>query len=181
MTDADRPARPRTDYTGASGQLAVMAEFLYRGLNVAVPVVDTGDDVFVVRDQDDSVTRVQVKSANGAGGPDAYRAKFSLPLAQLRRGEPPLLVYVFAVRHAGRWRDFFIVRRPTLWRLRRTRDVGSLFTKRGRAYLSLTLSITRGDARNKGVSFQQYRDAWEPWPPREEVGEEPAGTSDDLG
>lgn len=30
--------------------MAVMAEFLVRGYNVAIPEVDIGDDIFVVRD-----------------------------------------------------------------------------------------------------------------------------------
>jgi hypothetical protein len=34
-------------YTGKSGQLAVMAELVSRGYNVAVPEVDAGDDIFV--------------------------------------------------------------------------------------------------------------------------------------
>src|SRR5947209_219645 len=46
-------------FFGRSGQLAVMAEFLARGINVAIPEVDVGDDVFVVKGAEDLVTRVQ--------------------------------------------------------------------------------------------------------------------------
>lgn len=35
-------------YLGHAGQMAVMAEFLVRGYNVAIPEVDVGDDIFVV-------------------------------------------------------------------------------------------------------------------------------------
>ena len=56
-----------TGHVGKSGQLAVMSELLLRGYNVAMPEVDVGDDVFVVRDEEESVTRVQVKSANATG------------------------------------------------------------------------------------------------------------------
>lgn len=38
-------------YTGRAGQMAVMAEFLIRGYNVAVPEVDVGDDILVVKDR----------------------------------------------------------------------------------------------------------------------------------
>jgi hypothetical protein len=56
-------------YTGKSGQLAVMAELVSRGYNVAVPEVDIGDDIFVVRDRDGQLSRVQVKTANAKEGP----------------------------------------------------------------------------------------------------------------
>lgn len=48
-------------YIGRSGQLAVMAEFLMRGYNVAIPEVDVGEDLFVVRDADGELSRIQVK------------------------------------------------------------------------------------------------------------------------
>ena len=47
-------------YVGRAGQMAVMAEFLVRGYNVAVPEVDVGDDIFVVKDNDGEYSRVQV-------------------------------------------------------------------------------------------------------------------------
>jgi hypothetical protein len=47
-----------------SGHLAAMSEFLSLGYNVASPEVDRGDDVFVVRDADGILSRIQVKSAN---------------------------------------------------------------------------------------------------------------------
>lgn len=45
-------------FTGKAGQMAVMAEFLLRGYNVAVPEVDIGDDVLVVKDGDAEYSRV---------------------------------------------------------------------------------------------------------------------------
>lgn len=39
-----------TSYTGKAGQLFAMSEFLMLGYNVAIPEVDRGDDIFVVRD-----------------------------------------------------------------------------------------------------------------------------------
>ncbi len=43
--------------------MAVMAEYLARGYNVAIPEVDIGDDIFVVRDEIGEFSRIQVKSA----------------------------------------------------------------------------------------------------------------------
>ncbi len=162
---AATPAAMQTHFTGSSGQLAVMAEFLHRCINVAVPLVDAGDDVFVVRHDEESVIRVQVKTANGVGNDQAYTAQFSLPLAQLQRVEPPALVYVFAVRHLGRWLDFIVIRRTTLQQIRSDFGIGSRYVKAGKEYLNLTLSFTQGNVTNKEASFQQYRNVWEPWPP----------------
>ena len=40
-----------------------MSELLARGYNVAVPEVDVGDDVLVIRDATQEVSRIQVKSS----------------------------------------------------------------------------------------------------------------------
>ncbi len=48
---------------GRAGEFFAMSELLLRGWNVAVPVVDVGDDVFVIDDNDKTTYRVQVKSA----------------------------------------------------------------------------------------------------------------------
>src|SRR5439155_23035933 len=88
-------------YFGRSGQLAVMSELLYRRRNAAIPEVDVGDDVFVVRDEEDIVTRVQVKSANATVQHGGYFAQFSIPLSQLRIRKPLSFVYIFPVRGDG--------------------------------------------------------------------------------
>ena len=56
---------PKRDnlYIGRAGQMAVMSEFLCRGYNVAIPEVDVGDDIFVVRDLDGAFSRIQVKTS----------------------------------------------------------------------------------------------------------------------
>ena len=81
------PTRPHELlYKGASGEMAVMSEFLFRLINVAVPEVDVGDDVFVVREKDEAVTRVQVKYAAADEQQNGeYVAQFSLPWKQLDR------------------------------------------------------------------------------------------------
>ncbi|HEY4596805.1 MAG TPA: hypothetical protein VIJ02_10420, partial [Thermoanaerobaculia bacterium] len=61
-----------------------MAEFLLRGWNVALPEVDVGEDIFVIRDADGDLSRIQVKGAIGKGK-KTISGKFSLSLAQLRK------------------------------------------------------------------------------------------------
>ena len=86
-------------YFGKSGQLAVMAEFLIRGYNVAVPEVDVGEDIFVVRDKDGELSRIQVKTGNAnelqSGG---FRVTFKVPLRQL---EMPHTLHGVGSEHDG--------------------------------------------------------------------------------
>lgn len=49
---------------GTAGEYFAMSELLLRGWNVAVPVVDVGDDVLIIDDNDKTTFRVQVKSAH---------------------------------------------------------------------------------------------------------------------
>jgi hypothetical protein len=156
-------------FTGRSGQLAVMAEFLVRELNVAIPEVDLGDDIVVVRHEDDQVTRVQVKTANAheQQSPGQFAAQFSLSERQLESG-PPDLVYAFVVRRNDRWEEFIIVRRSVLQRLRVEYGVGSL-DSRGAMILRLTFS--EDDVKSKSVSFQPFRRRFKPWPPPDQLPE----------
>jgi hypothetical protein len=55
----------RNSYVGKAGQLAVMAEFLLRGYNFAMPEVDDGDDVFDIKNESGELWRVQIKTAIG--------------------------------------------------------------------------------------------------------------------
>ena len=70
-------------YTGRAGHLAVMAELLLRGWNTAIPEVDVGDDIFVVRDSDGNMHRVQVKTAVAKTLKSGHSAHFNLSLSQL--------------------------------------------------------------------------------------------------
>jgi hypothetical protein len=155
-------------FTGRSGHLAVMAEFLHRGINVAVPEVDVGDDVFVVRGTDEAVIRVQVKTANAEEQQGGYVGQFSVPWGQLNvPNDSPPLVYVFVVRRGRRWSDFLVIRRGALRQLHEERGVGSITKDRNGdpAGLTLRLVFAADDVQNKGASLQRFRDAFDPWPP----------------
>jgi hypothetical protein len=112
-------ADKRTHF-GRAGEFFAMSELLLRGWNVAVPVVDVGDDVFVIDDNDKTTRRLQVKSAEAAlvsGGQSQtqkprFRAKFSLSNAQLKSAQQIELIYMLLFRCAGdpRWRYLVIPR-----------------------------------------------------------------------
>ena len=163
--------RHRLLYRGASGQMAVMSEFLYRSINVAVPEVDVGDDVFVVRENDETVTRVQVKHSKAEEQKrGSYVAQFDLPWVQFDRpDDTPALVYVFAVRYRACWSDFCVIRRSVLRQLEADHGIGSVIKNPDGepTGLKLRLVFTTHDVQGRGGhSLQAYRNAFEPWPPR---------------
>jgi hypothetical protein len=112
-------------YIGRAGQFAVMAEFLMRGWNVAVPEVDVGDDVFVVRDSDGDLSRIQVKTARARPTTAGYNVTFSVPTLQLETARTPELFYVVAVRSDARWSEFVVIPRAALYDLQETRSIGT--------------------------------------------------------
>jgi len=147
-------------YTGRSGQMAVMAEFLRRGYNVAIPEIDIGEDIFVVRDADGDLSRIQVKSAIGKGK-KRVAGQFNVPMAQLRRPYEPELHYVFALYREGEgWREFIIIRRDELANLRRLQQIGNVSQNK----LILYLSFSAEDVVCSEISLKRYRANWSPWP-----------------
>ncbi|MFL6262472.1 MAG: hypothetical protein ACJ76Y_22465 [Thermoanaerobaculia bacterium] len=147
-------------YIGRAGQMAVMAEFLWRGLNVAFPEVDVGDDVFVVKDETGELWRVQVKTASAGPLSDGYSAQFNISLSQLENPRTPDLVYIFAVRSSSGWEPFVIIDRETLWQEHLTYGVGSV----SQGSVVLRFSTQAGKLRCSDRDFLSYRNNWSRWP-----------------
>lgn len=148
-------------YTGKSGQLAVMAEFVSRGYNVAVPEVDVGDDLFVVRDEDGELSRVQVKTANAREMTDGgHTATFKVPRRQLETPHRPEMNYVFAVRRDDRWDDFLVIERKSLYDLHAVHEIGTEFD----GSVVFALIFSNDDVSCKGQSLRAYRNDWSRWP-----------------
>jgi hypothetical protein len=132
-----------------------MSELLCRGWNVAVPEVDVGDDVFVVRDQTGDFHRVQVKAANARVLQSGYSAQFRVPRRQLVTPVEPELTYVFATRHAQRWDAFVVIDRSDLAD-EHERGVGSVAGESVQFYVSFQIpKVTCG-----GRDFAPYLNAW---------------------
>lgn len=103
-------------YLGKAGHLRAMSDFLIRGWNVAIPEVDVGDDIFVVKDDQGLLRRVQVKTATARATQDgrAFAATFSLRRDQLmNQGEIPIH-YVFMVWREKVWTKPIIIRQDHL-------------------------------------------------------------------
>jgi hypothetical protein len=106
-------------YLGKSGEMAVMSEFLAREYNVAIPQIDDGTDVIVIR-REQGVWPVQVKSSTAKKRNQVYAAYVDVPRKQLVTLQTPDLFYVFAVReketskNAGNWLFFIGIGRKAL-------------------------------------------------------------------
>ncbi len=161
------------NYTGYSGQMAVMAELLFRKCNAAIPVIDVGTDVFAFRDDREDVARIQVKAAQGkpykAGG--GYSAQFNIPMKQLKATDKPPLYYALAVRLGDQWVSFLVISRSQLKNLWETkRPFGIENAASGELALQVKyrpdpdhageLKVRCGD-----VELDDYLDAWEELPP----------------
>lgn len=155
-------------YTGRAGQFAAMAEFMIRGYNVAIPEIDVGDDIFVVKDIDGDLSRIQVKTALGKPQQqqNCYLAQFSIAHAHLEKPRKPEITYIFVTRLADRWKDFVLIPRRDLDVLRQQRQIGTLSTnkKTGQQSLMLTMAFKPHDVVCSKYSLQQYRNCWAQWP-----------------
>jgi hypothetical protein len=140
--------------------MAVMAEFLWRGLNVAFPEVDVGDDVFVVKDETGDLWRVQVKTATAGSLHGGYSAQFNISLGQLENPRTPDLIYIFAIRGSESWEPFIIIDRETLWNEYQTHGVGSV----GHGSVILRFSLQGSRLRCSDRDFFPYRNDWSRWP-----------------
>lgn len=145
----------KTTHFGRAGEYHAMSELLLRGWNVAIPVVDVGDDVFVIDDKDKRTRRVQVKSAEGKKVKGRVTAAFKLSQSQLRLQQPIELFYVLLVRSSAAWR-MLVIPRDRLLEIHKARG------GRRKASVSLMLNVTLENDGAKGwsASLSEYLDKW---------------------
>jgi hypothetical protein len=141
--------------------MAVMAEFLVRGYNVAIPEVDIGDDIFVVRDDDGDYSRIQVKTALAAPSAIGYRARYAFKFSQLENPTRPGTWYVFVNRWQEQWHSSIVSARRELYGIFTRHHIGSLNEQ---GILSLSLSYTTTTATCSGQDFSDYLNNWAGWP-----------------
>jgi hypothetical protein len=159
-------SQKRTHF-GRAGEYFAMSEVLLRGWNVAVPVVDVGDDVFVIDDNDKRTFRLQVKSCRV----DKGVATFTLSRPQLRATLPIELLYMFMLREESRWR-FLLIPRVRLNDLhkeylnitrvgRGRRPKADSEAKTDGLTFQVTLSLD--GARGWGASLDEFLERWPEW------------------
>lgn len=151
----------QSQYIGRAGQLAVMAEFLFRGYNVAIPEVDTGDDIFVVSDASGDYSRVQVKTTLVKPTNYGYSGRYYLKLSQLEKQTFPETWYVFANRLDNNWLSFFIASRQELYEKYVDYQIGSVSQK---GIIALYLSYSGEKVICSGQDLSVYINNWDRWP-----------------
>lgn len=138
-------------YIGKAGQLYVMSEFLIRGWNVAMPEVDTGDDIFVVEDENETFYRVQVKTANAVQRKNGSSAQFNVPMSQL--GEFELgIYYVFLIREKNNWSKMLLIPQGSIYYHHKNNVIGSVYEKN----LTLYFSIKDDKITCSNLDFTEY-------------------------
>lgn len=151
----------RAQYAGRAGHLAAMAELLLRGWNVAIPEVDVGDDIFVVRDATRTLKCVQVKTSLGP----ASGLQFKVSLRQIQSVGLDPLAFVFVTRVASRW-CFLVFGRKELEDLYSQRACGTLIAKTGevlfRVKVAPDLTLVTGGGRRSGTARGESVDL-RPW------------------
>jgi hypothetical protein len=138
-------------YIGKAGQLYVMSEFLIRGWNVAMPEVDTGDDIFVVEDENETFYRVQVKTANAVKRKQGYSVQFNLPLYQLEEYEASIY-YVFLIRNSNGWSQMLLIPQSSILYHLQNSKIGSVYKNN----LTLYFSVQNDKITCSNLDFTEY-------------------------
>jgi hypothetical protein len=128
-------------YIGKAGHLAVMSEFLMRGWNVATPEVDIGDDIFVVKDEDGTLRKIQVKTSSKTERQTSFSGQFLIPIKQLKNISSILIHYVFIVRFEDSWSKPIIIRQDYLLDLFENGKIGTEHDGNLNLYFSCELRV----------------------------------------
>lgn len=129
-----------------------MSEFLVLGWNAAIPEVDIGDDIVVIRDENDTLRRIQVKTSVATLRKNGYSGQCSVSLKYLMNlGRSPVH-FVFLLRHRLGWSDPVIVRQDRLLELVQNIPV----QKVGNGKRTIYFSFTEGKLTCMGQDFTRH-------------------------
>ncbi|MCX6311681.1 MAG: hypothetical protein NT084_08590 [Bacteroidetes bacterium] len=157
-----RGTKKQNLYFGKGGHLAVMSELLLRGWNVAIPEVDVGDDIFVVRDKNGDLIKVQVKSSNvlRKNNDGSRVSQFNLRVSQLRKIGKAKLIYAFVVRYKNTWSDFILIDQEYLKGRFNKNKIGTA----SKGHLTLSLRIHGKKVLCKKENLDNFYGKWSEFP-----------------
>jgi len=147
-------------YLGRAGQMVVMSEFLDRGYNVAVPEVDAGDHIFVVKDDSGEFTRIQVKTSRSKTTNHGAITQYNVRLSQLKLPIVPEIWYIFVQRVANKWCDYIIISREQLFEYYENEGIGS--PSNGK--LNLPIKHKDNQVICSGINLTKHVNDWSKWP-----------------
>jgi hypothetical protein len=130
-------SRKYNHYLGKAGHLYIMSELLFRGWNVAIPEVDVGDDIFVVKDDSGQLQRVQVKTALAKTTKQNFAGQFNISLKQLLNITPVKIQYVFLFRFKEVWSSPIIIDQEELKELYDKKAIGTQHKDNLNLYISV--------------------------------------------
>jgi hypothetical protein len=115
------------------------------------------DDIFVVKDFNGELVRVQMKTSKAIylknGG---YTAQFKLSLKQLRDSIKEVS-YVFVVRETDNWNQPIIIDQQILLGLYENESLGSEYKDN----LTLRITFKNGKVTNKQIDLTEYQNNFE--------------------
>lgn len=151
---------PGSLYVGKAGHLAVMGELALRGYNTAMPEIDKGDDVFVVRDDSGAMWRLQVKTSREKRQQKSSRYAFRLREIYIQRPQTPDLHFIFVMRKENLWR-FLVMDRAVLRNYVQNNRIGTLQGD----YRQIDIVLhDDGRAICSGVEWGNHLEDWVTWP-----------------
>ena len=150
----------RVQYIGKAGHLAVMGEFAFRGYNVAMPEIDTGDDIFVVHDKTGAMWRLQVKTSSGKRNTKSSRYQFRIRDTAIRNAMTPELHFVFVMRQPKNWR-FMIIARNVLQNYVDSKGLGTLHKGYRQIVVTLHNDVTAICSKQ---DLSHHLEDWRTWP-----------------
>jgi hypothetical protein len=143
----------------------VMAEFLERGWNVGAPEVDVGDDVFVVRDSDGDLSRIQVKTSRASQHQYGYSGQFRINTNQLMTRREPPLDYIFTIRLDDGWGPFIVLEQHQLQDYVANKDMGSKSGSSRTYRMRYEVENNNVETINcSGVDLTEHVDKFASWP-----------------
>lgn len=138
-----------------------MGELCLRGYNVAMPEIDKGDDVFVVRDDSGAMWRLQVKTARGTRNRTSKRYQFRIRRTAITTPQTPELHFVFVMRKGRRTWRYLVMDRAVLRNYVVNQNMGS-----GEGdYLQLYVTLSdEGQVTCSGINLTNHLEGWDTWP-----------------
>lgn len=137
-----------------------MSEFLLRGWNVAIPEVDIGDDIFVVKDDQGILKKVQVKSSTLKSYGNAVKAVINIKKSQITATSQ--VYFIFPIRKNNKWLPPFIIQGLDLYEI--IKDNNRRFFSTTTESVTLNLMFKHNKFYLYKQNFSRYKENYRDFP-----------------